>query len=79
MPVGSSVVVNPVKGTLITCDPPMKEVICSLNRQQAEPFILLDLDATHLFVKREASKVIRKAILEAQEEWVYTRPISGNG
>ncbi len=58
----------------------MKEIISSLNRHQAEPFILSDLDATHLFVKREASKVIQKAILEAQEEWVYTRPISsGNG
>lgn len=58
----------PSAGYLLTCDPPTKQFIKSLNETKStdKKFILEDLDPTHLLVRERA----REEILRKVEEWM---------
>eukprot|EP00752_Nemacystus_decipiens_P016367 g14633.t2 len=78
------------KGVLITCDVPTKQFILSLDTRLADvptkQFILSldtrlacvvsDLDATHVFVKKDSIKEIQRELDLLHEKNVYVRPRS---
>ncbi|KAH9819596.1 TFIIH subunit TTDA/Tfb5 [Melampsora americana] len=63
--------VRAVKGVLLTCDPAVKQLILSLNDKPANsistnglvpPFIVQDLDETHLLVTQDCIGPLRAEI-----------------
>eukprot|EP00752_Nemacystus_decipiens_P016366 g14633.t1 len=62
------------KGVLITCDVPTKQFILSLDTRLA--CVVSDLDATHVFVKKDSIKEIQRELDLLHEKNVYVRPRS---
>lgn len=58
-----------LKGTLINCDPAVKEIILLLDTK--EHFVIEDLDANHLFVDSERLAWIKEQINQKLLENVY--------
>jgi TFIIH basal transcription factor complex TTD-A subunit len=64
----------PCAGYLITCDVPTKQFIQYLNdlKPVDKKFIIRDLDATHLLVKRKAREEITRKVEEWLDENVFS-------
>lgn len=60
------------KGVIITCDVPTKQFILSLDARLA--CVVSDLDATHVFVKKDSVKEIQRELDALHEKNVYVRP-----
>jgi TFIIH basal transcription factor complex TTD-A subunit len=65
----------PLAGYLITCDVPTKQYILYLNELKPvdKKFVLEDLDATHLLVKKK----VREEIEGKVEAWMDENVFSG--
>uniref|UniRef100_A0A6T6HXU1 General transcription and DNA repair factor IIH subunit TFB5 n=1 Tax=Craspedostauros australis TaxID=1486917 RepID=A0A6T6HXU1_9STRA len=61
-------------GYLITCDVPTKQYIQYLNEMKAvdKKFIIEDLDATHLLVKKKARAEIERRVESWMDENVFS-------
>jgi TFIIH basal transcription factor complex TTD-A subunit len=61
-------------GYLISCDVPTKQFIKYLNELKSaeRKFIIQDLDATHLLVKRDAKEEITRKVEEWLDQNVYS-------
>ena len=57
-------------GVLITCDPPMKQFILYLSQEKKEgvPFVIADLDATHLLINVDFVDKVKARIAQYVEE-----------
>lgn len=66
---------NLVRGTLITCDAPVKQIISALNDQCQGPqkFVVEDLDETHVLIKSDRLTWLREE-LERELEKNTWRP-----
>lgn len=64
----------PSSGYMITCDVPTKQFILYLNELKAvdKKFVLQDLDATHLLVKRKSKEEITRRVEEWLDENVFS-------
>ena len=64
----------PSTGYLISCDVPTKQFIQYLNELKPidKKFIIQDLDATHLLIKRKAKDEITRKVDEWLDENVYS-------
>ncbi|KAH9452298.1 hypothetical protein MJO28_008838 [Puccinia striiformis f. sp. tritici] len=69
------------KGVLVTCDPAAKQLILKLNDQPSHqisefglvtPFIIQDLDETHLLVTQECVNVLRRQLEAELEKNTFT-------
>ena len=58
-------------GTLLTLDPPTKQIILRLNSNTSPPFVIQDLDETHLFVKSEYVKRVMEEVERCLEEVTF--------
>ncbi|CAG8521235.1 4709_t:CDS:2 [Ambispora gerdemannii] len=63
--------VKAVKGTILKCDPAVKQVILSMNNSEHKPFIIEDLDETHLFVDTTHVERIKRRVEQLLEENTY--------
>ncbi|KAI8569038.1 hypothetical protein RHMOL_Rhmol02G0247200 [Rhododendron molle] len=70
------VMVNAIKGLLISCDIPMAQFIIYLDSSlpTSQKFIIHILDSTHLFVQPHVSEMIRSAISEFRDQNSYEKP-----
>ena len=61
-------------GYLMTCDPAMKQFILHLSEERIEgaPFVLADLDATHLLINEDYVDRVKARV----SEYVYTKTIT---
>lgn len=52
------------KGILVACDPPMKRFLVHLDNSRAlgQPFIIYDLDETHLLIDSEILPTLKDKI-----------------
>lgn len=59
-----------VRGTLITCDAPVKQIISALNDQFQGPqrFVIEDLDETHVFIKSDRLTWLREELEKELEK-----------
>ncbi|KAG0141217.1 hypothetical protein CROQUDRAFT_52043 [Cronartium quercuum f. sp. fusiforme G11] len=73
--------VRAVKGVLLTCDPAVKQLILSLNDKPANsitanglvpPFIVQDLDETHLLVTQDCVGALRVELEAELEKNTFT-------
>jgi TFIIH basal transcription factor complex TTD-A subunit len=66
--------IPPSAGYLISCDVPLKQFIQHLNELKPvdKRFILQDLDATHLLVKRTAKDEILKKVEEFEDSNIFS-------
>jgi TFIIH basal transcription factor complex TTD-A subunit len=55
-------------GVLITCDPPMKQFILYINETEAPPFVIANLDATHLVIHQDYVEKVQTKIAQYVEE-----------
>ena len=64
----------PSSGYMISCDVPTKQFILYLNELKPvdKKFVLQDLDATHLMVKRKAKEEITRRVEEWLDENVFS-------
>ncbi|KAF7149820.1 hypothetical protein RHSIM_Rhsim02G0196200 [Rhododendron simsii] len=64
------VMVNAIKGLLISCDIPMAQFIINLDNSlpPSQKFIIHILDSTHLFVQPHVSEMIRSSKGTLQEK-----------
>ncbi|KAJ2732545.1 hypothetical protein IW152_003752 [Coemansia sp. BCRC 34962] len=60
---------EPVKGTLIECDPAAREVLLKLNAK--DQFIIEDLDNTHLFINSTHLERVQRALDELMNSNTY--------
>ncbi len=65
--------VNVAKGSLIKCDPAIKQYLVHLNETLAfgEKFILENLDEQHLFVQSSAVPMIKEKLQEQIDKISY--------
>jgi TFIIH basal transcription factor complex TTD-A subunit len=65
--------VNVVKGSLIKCDPAIKQYLVHLDETLAfgEKFILHNLDEQHLFVQTSAVPMIKEKLQEQIDKISY--------
>ena len=74
--------VNATSGFLLSCDSSLKQYILHINDElqstQLQPsFVVQDLDATHLLVKKEAVPFIQSKIMELQVAVAcHARPVA---
>ncbi|KAF7137285.1 hypothetical protein RHSIM_Rhsim07G0100800 [Rhododendron simsii] len=70
------IMVNAIKGLLISCDIPMAQFIINLDNSlpPSQKFIIHNLDSTHLFVQPHVSEMIRSAIAEFRDQISYEKP-----
>ncbi|KAJ3176840.1 TFIIH complex subunit tfb5 [Geranomyces variabilis] len=63
------------KGTLLECDPAVKQIVQDLDNKKSEAgekrFILEDLDETHLFIDPCEVEWLQKRLDEILEENTY--------
>lgn len=61
--------VNVKKGTLIVCDPAMRQFLLHLDESRAlgPKFVLRELDETHVFVDREIVPVLEQKLEQLME------------
>lgn len=64
--------VNGTTGLLVTCDIPVKEFLHWLDEQQADKFIITDLDETHLFVHERSLPFIQEELNKLYEVNQYS-------
>lgn len=66
--------IPPCAGYLISCDVPTKQYIQYLNELKPvdKKFVLEDLDATHLLVKRKARDEIERKVAAWMDENVFS-------
>lgn len=66
--------IPPSAGYLISCDVPTKQYIQYLNELKPvdKKFIIEDLDATHLLVKKKARDEIERKVEEWMDENVFS-------
>jgi len=66
--------VKVVKGTLIECDPTMKQFLLYLDdiRELGEKFVLEDLDDTHLFIDSTFVDKLKEKIDDLMEKHSYS-------
>ncbi|ESO03177.1 hypothetical protein HELRODRAFT_80663 [Helobdella robusta] len=59
-----------LKGVLVECDPPMKQLLLKLNETKAlgETFVLSDLDDSHLFIDSRFVKALQDKIDETMDK-----------
>jgi TFIIH basal transcription factor complex TTD-A subunit len=62
-----------VPGTLITCDPPVKQIILRIN-EDGPRCVIEDLDDTHLLVKTSELDRIRSLVDVQLEENTWRPP-----
>ncbi|KAK9895380.1 nucleotide excision repair, TFIIH, subunit [Cystobasidium minutum MCA 4210] len=62
--------VRAIKGVLITTDPPVKQLILSMNEEQN--FLIQDLDETHLLVSADSVEMIKEQLEEELEKNTFT-------
>jgi TFIIH basal transcription factor complex TTD-A subunit len=64
----------PSSGYMISCDVPTKQFIMYLNELKPgdKKFVLQDLDATHLLVKRKSKEEITRRVEEWLDENVFS-------
>ena len=55
-------------GALITCDPPMKQYILYVNEEEGTPFVIADLDSTHLLIRHDFVDKVKTKIAQYIEE-----------
>jgi Transcription factor TFIIH complex subunit Tfb5 len=55
-------------GVLITCDPPIKQFILFINETEKPPFVIADLDSTHLVIAGEVVDKVQARITQYVEE-----------
>ena len=65
--------VNVVKGSLIKCDPAVKQYLVHLDetKQFGEKFILNNLDDQHLFVQSSSVAMIKEKLKEQMDKISY--------
>jgi TFIIH basal transcription factor complex TTD-A subunit len=63
-----------MKGSLITCDPAMKQFLLHLDEKLAlgKKFIIQDLDDTHLFVSSDIVEILRNRVDDLMDQISYT-------
>lgn len=61
------------RGTLITCDPPVKQIILKLDEESK--CVIEDLDETHLLVKTNELERIRTLVDLQLEENTWRPPV----
>ncbi|CAG8587504.1 40913_t:CDS:2 [Gigaspora margarita] len=61
--------VKAVKGTIVKCDPAVKQVILSLDKK--EKVIIEDLDDNHLLIDTSRVDYIKKEVEKLLEENTY--------
>lgn len=68
-----------MKGALLTCDPAAKQLIVNLNDKPnlaehglVQPFIIQDLDETHVLVTLECVNALRKTLEAELEKNTFT-------
>ncbi|KDN37311.1 nucleotide excision repair, TFIIH, subunit [Tilletiaria anomala UBC 951] len=59
-----------VKGTLLTCDPAVKQLILVINEQMV--FVIEDLDETHLLIDPSMVEAMRIRLDDELEKNTYT-------
>lgn len=64
--------VSTLSGLLVTCDIPVKEFLLWLDSQQADKFIISDLDETHLFVRERSLPFLQAELNKLYEENQYS-------
>ncbi|MBW0460790.1 hypothetical protein O181_000505 [Austropuccinia psidii MF-1] len=76
--------VRAIKGVLLTCDPAVKQLILSLNDNNkpnsnsvsefglVPPFIIQDLDETHILVTQECVPAMRRQLEAELEKNTFT-------
>lgn len=64
--------VTAVNGSIVTCDVPVKEFLLWLDEGQAEKFIIIDLDETHLFIHTHVVPFIKEQLDELYRKNQYS-------
>lgn len=66
----NNIMVKALKGTIVKCDPAMKQLLLFLNDE--EKFIIEDLDETHVLIDRSYVSKLKTRFKAALEENIFS-------